>query len=257
LRFGTSYPWIALSVPMLLFAIAASAPAAVDDDMDAALRRALAPHAWMSSLPTWPCRYGARVEQRRLLGERTLRSEGRLYQDCRQGLVWQVDRPLPGARVYARNGNYLSLDRDGVPRRLDGLAERRIGRLLQDLFIGDISALQRDFAHRVDDDGAAPSVRLVPRDAQLASRLDAILISGDATGTTIRVRTAGESPNEMLRLQLSAFELLEGPAGDSSQQRCSGWLGGERDAVRARAEAACDALARPGRWLERARSESR
>ena len=248
-----------LVLVLVLVIVPWSGPATAADDTAqaerAALRAALAPHAWMSRQADWPCHYGARLEQRRIVGERALRSQGRLYQDCERGLVWLVERPLPGTQVYARNGNFLAVDRRGAPRALDGLAERRIGHLLQDLFIGDIDALHRDFSHRPDPDDPS-ALRLIPRDAQMAARLDAIVISGDAAQTTIQVRTAGQAsaPAQTLGLRLFGFDAL---ADDDSADRCERWLGADDPAQRERAEQACDVLARPGRWLERARSGSR
>ena len=238
------------------------------------LRRALAPHAWMSRQPGWPCRYGARVEQRRTLGERVLVSDGRVFQDCGRGLVWQVERPLPGVQVYAHGANYLELDRRAVPRTLDGLAERRIGATLQDLFGGDIEALQREFDHELIDGGEGEesgrnrAVRLIPRDPQLAARLAGIVIRGDGVRTTIRVDTAGMArtdapagaPADRLEWRLDGFEALPADSGGAASRRCTDWLGegADGDGVRVElARAGCDALARPGRWLDKARGGQR
>jgi len=260
-------------------ATTASGPQSGDAD---GLRRALAPHTWMSRQPGWPCRYGARVEQRRTLGERVLVSDGRVFQDCERGLVWQVERPLPGVQVYAHGANYLELDRRAAPRTLDGLAERRIGATLQDLFAGDIGALQREFDHELIDAGEGEvsgldrAVRLIPRDPKLAARLAGIVIRGDGVRTTIRVDTAGTArtaaptaasgsapasmPAGRLEWRLDGFEALPADSGGAASRRCTDWLGegADGDGVRVElARAGCDALARPGRWLDKARGERR
>lgn len=227
-----------------LVALLAAAAAGAEDDSAPgrarALERALAPHAWMGAQPDWPCRYSADFEQRRSIGERELVSHGQLVQDCEHGLVWQSHRPVVGAQVYAAGGNFLSFDRRGRSDRLDGLAQRRIGALLVDLFEGDVQSLSADFALGQASDRAA--VRLVPRDARLSARLAGMEIRGDAAHTEIRVYAA-DTDAPLMSLVLSDFERLE--AGEPG---CIAALDAAAagDGLR---ERTCDAVRRPARYL--------
>ena len=198
----------------------------------------------MSAQPSWPCYYRARFSQTRILGTRELTSSGRLFQDCDRGLVWRVERPVSDVSIYSQGGNFLRLQRGGSSgiriTPIDGLAERRIGSLLGDLFSGDVVALDRDFAHSVQADD---SVRLTPRDASLASRLTAIELSGTSRTTRIRVLVPGnDTVHALLEMTLADFSLADGRDGCTATFTDSpGQLEG------------CDALRYPARWLQRAR----
>lgn len=199
-------------------AVAADAVGAVGDAIQGAptttLDAALRGRSWMASQPRWPCQYRGRFEQTRELSEAglALTSGGRFWQNCKRGLIWQVDTPRPEARVYTRSQIDLTIGRRGRVRAIDGLVERRVGVLLRSVFGGDHAALAKDFIIADSDDGA---VRLQPKDARMRAHLNDLFLGGDAQTARVLIKT----PSDTLQITLDEFVVHDG-----ATKSCEAWL---------------------------------
>jgi len=66
--------------------------------------------------------YRGSFEQTRTLAgsELAVKSQGRFWQDCTLGLVWQVNKPRQESRVYTRSQNDLLISQTGSVKALNG-----------------------------------------------------------------------------------------------------------------------------------------
>jgi hypothetical protein len=177
----------------------------------------------MASQPSWPCQYRGSFEQIRTLAgtELAVKSQGRFWQDCTLGLVWQVNKPRQESRVYTRSQNDLLISQTGSVKALNGLVERRVGVLLRTVFEGNHEALFEDF---VVLDSNETEVELQPRDARVKAQLNALFLGGDATRAYVRLDT----PSDTLSIQLADFA-----EHDGAQGVCREWLDDQNDVCRA------------------------
>ncbi len=201
--------------------------AATQDDL-------LSGRSWMAAQTSWPCRYKGRFEQTRTLAgsDLAVNSRGRFWQNCTQGLVWQVDTPRRESRIYTRSQTDVLINRRGSVKALDGWVERRVGVLLRSVFDGDTKALLQDFELIESNDS---EVELEPRDARVKAQINALFLGGNATEAHVRLETQSEN----LRIQLTAFS-----EHDGAQAACRAWFDDQHEV--------CAALRSPRQLLESA-----
>jgi hypothetical protein len=135
---------------------------------------------------------------------------GRFVYAQPQGVLWQIERPYRMTYVLAEE-HIAEIGEDGVRRErsvrdVPGLAQ--VGRVVRAMLGANTAPLQEYFDLSAQGDSAKWSLRLTPRQAQIAQFLSSMQISGGRFIETVELAEAGGDSTRIQFRQSVAAETL-------------------------------------------------
>lgn len=128
-----------------------------------------------------------------------LKSDGLLFFNCHQGLIWQTLNPIDEAVIYTSQKRYFRSDGKTF-EHLNGPVHDHLAKLLLSLMGADTKVLLQQFAVATDEQQG--SLTLTPLDSGLQRALTEIQLISTTSGQTIHIANKNKQTTEIQLLNI-------------------------------------------------------
>jgi len=151
----------------------------------------------------WPCNFTGRFQQHRSLSGTSvsLTSDGVFFHLCKQGLLWETQKPITESVVYTHADQHARFRPGQDVKVLSGVVQKRIAALLLAIMGGDADALSEQFKldkNQLEGDHLV----LLPRSDAIQAQMQSITFSSELGRMAIEI---GAANNGNISMQLSEF----------------------------------------------------